>query len=417
MALSEADRDALMRAPRPRRDLPLIAQQRRLPLADQSRDIDRAIRPIYAVWEITLACDLACRHCGSRSARARPNELTTAECLDLVDQLAALGVMEVILIGGEAYLRDDFCDIIRRIKERGMIALMTTGGRSLTPEIAASAKEAGLASASVSIDGGEEVHDRLRGVKGSYRAALQAMRNLRDAGVRVSSNTQINRLSMADLPEVLETIIEHGAHSWQIQITVAMGRAADEPDVLLQPYDMLELFPILGRLADRCVEADVLLWPGNNVGYFGPYETKLRGTMPLGHMSPCGAGRTGLGIESDGSIKGCPSLSSEGWIGGTIREHSLADIWERSARLRWTRDRDGSELWGFCKSCYYAETCKAGCTWTSESLLGKPGNNPLCHHRALEHDRIGKRERLVLVEQAPGAPFDHGRFELSVEDR
>jgi radical SAM protein with 4Fe4S-binding SPASM domain len=323
--------------------------------------------------------------------------------------------MEVILIGGEAYLREDFCDVIRRIGERGMTALITTGGRNLTPELARRAKEAGLASASVSIDGGEAVHDRLRGLTGSHRAALQSMRNLVDAGVRISANTQINRLSMPDLPEVLETIIAHGAHSWQIQITVAMGRAADEPDVLLQPYDLLELFPMIGKLADRCKEADVLLWPGNNVGYFGPYETKLRGTMPRGHMSPCGAGRSGLGIESDGSIKGCPSLASEGWIGGNIREHKLASVWERSARLRWTRDRDGSELWGFCKSCYYAETCKAGCTWTAESLLGKPGNNPLCHHRALEHERIGKRERLVMVEQAPGTPFDRGRFELVVE--
>jgi hypothetical protein len=48
--------------------------------------------------------------------------------------------------------------------------------------------------------------------------------------------------------------------------------------------------------------------------------------------------------------------------------------------------------------------------------LGRAGNNPMCHHRALEHDRIGKRERVVQVTQAPGVPFDHGRFELIVED-
>jgi len=405
----------MLKTPRPRRDLPLVAAKRRLPLLEP-RDLDKAIRPVYAVWEVTLACDLACRHCGSRSGKARPNELTTAECRDLVDQLADLGVMEVILIGGEAYLRDDFYDILARIKDRGMQPLITTGGRNLTPDIARKAKEAGLASASVSIDGSRDVHDRLRALDGPYDAALRAMKNLADAGVPVSANTQINRASMNDLPDVLETIIAHGAHSWQIQITVAMGRAADEPELVLQPYDLLELFPMLGKLAQRCKEADVLLWPGNNVGYFGPYETALRGTMPRGHMSPCGAGHTGLGIESDGSIKGCPSLASEAWIGGTIREHKLVDIWERSARLRWTRDRDGSELWGFCKTCYYAETCMAGCTWTSESLLGKPGNNPLCHHRALEHQKMGRRERLVLVEEAPGTPFDHGRFEIVLED-
>jgi radical SAM protein with 4Fe4S-binding SPASM domain len=417
--LAENERAGLMRAGRPHRDLPLLArseERRRLPLAGESRDIDRAYRPIYAVWEVTLHCDLACRHCGSRAARPRPDELSTAECLDVVDQLAELGCMEVIIIGGEVYLRDGWLDILRRIRERGMTPLLTTGGRAFTAERARAAKEAGLVSASVSLDGNEATHDRLRGLAGSHAAALSAMSNLIDAGVRVSVNTQINRLSMPELPDILETLIAKGAHTWQIQLTVAMGRAADEPEVLLQPYDMIGLFPMLDRIQDRCREAKVMLWPGNNVGYFGPYEGKLRGTMAGGHMASCGMARAGLGIESDGTVKACPSLHTEKWAAGNVREHRLEAIWERSAKMRYTRDRTLDDLWGYCRSCYYADECMAGCTWTAESLLGRPGNNPMCHHRALEHQRMGKRERLVHVEQAPGTPFDQGRFELVVED-
>lgn len=417
LPLSPDERDALMKQPRPKRDLPLVAQgmRKRLPLL-APREADTLVRPIYAVWEVTLACDLSCRHCGSRAGRARPDELTTDECLDLVDQLADLGCQEVILIGGEAYLRDDCWEIVRRIRERGMQPLITTGGRGLGAERARAAKEAGVASVSVSIDGNEATHDRLRGARGSHEAALAALRHLREAGVRVSANTQINRLSAPELPDVLETIIAHGVHSWQIQITVPMGRAADEPDVLLQPYDLLDLFPVLDRLQDRCREARVMLWPGNNIGYFGPFETKLKGTMPSGHMASCGAGRSGLGIESDGTIKGCPSLSTESWAGGNVREHRLKEIWERSKPLRYTRDRTAADLWGFCGTCYYAEECLGGCTWTAETLFGTPGNNPLCHHRALEMQRAGKRERIVQKERAPGTPFDRGRFELVVED-
>ena len=80
---------------------PTAAPSRRnLPLADDTRTVDRGWRPVYAVWEVTLKCDLACRHCGSRAGRARPDELSTAEALDLVSQMAALGVREVTLIGG-----------------------------------------------------------------------------------------------------------------------------------------------------------------------------------------------------------------------------------------------------------------------------------------------------------------------------
>lgn len=391
---------------------------RNRPLLDAPRPIDLETRPALAVFEITLACDLGCRHCGSRAGRARPDELTTEECLDLVDQFSDLGVQEVALIGGEAYLRDDWCLIIERIKERGMSPIMTTGGRNMTIERAKAAAAAGLDSASVSIDGLEATHDKLRGAAGSYAAAIAAMKNLRDAGVGVSANTQINRLSMQELPEILENIIEHGAHSWQIQITVANGRAADEPEMLLQPYDLLELFPMIDKLADRCREADVVLWPGNNVGYFGPYEAKIRQETSLssGYTGHCSAGRGGLGVEADGTIKGCPSLATATWGGGNIRDHKLVDIWQRSERLRYNRGRADDELWGYCKTCYYADVCKGGCTWTGESLLGRAGNNPMCHHRALEHERMGKRERVAQVTQAPGVPFDHGRFELIVED-
>ncbi|MFK7989791.1 MAG: radical SAM protein [Sandaracinaceae bacterium] len=417
--LGEAEREAMLRAPRPKRSLPVAptapTAKRRLPLLEP-RAKDGRYRPIYAVWEITLACDLACRHCGSRAGRDRPDELDTQECLDLVDQMADMGVHEVSLIGGEAYLREDWLDIVRKIRERGMIPLLTTGGRGLTKERCQAAKDAGLASTSVSIDGLESTHDRLRGVKGSYKSAFEAFDHLREAGVKVSANTQINRLSMPELPATLETIIDAGIHSWQIQLTVAMGRAADEPDVLLQPYDLLELFPLLAKLKERCDEAGVRLWPGNNIGYFGPYESMLRGTMPRGHMASCGAGRVTLGIEADGAIKGCPSLPTEAWTGGNIRDDSLKDIWERSAPLRYTRDRTIEDLWGYCRTCYYADVCRAGCTWTSFCLFGKAGNNPYCHHRALERQREGKRERIARVDDAPGLPFDYGKFELILED-
>ena len=59
--------------------------------------------PVHVVWEITLACDLKCKHCGSRAGARRERELTTAECIDVVDALARLEAREVTLIGGEAY--------------------------------------------------------------------------------------------------------------------------------------------------------------------------------------------------------------------------------------------------------------------------------------------------------------------------
>ena len=394
---------------------PGLAHPRRLPLAPEVRAIDRERRPRVAVWELTLRCNLSCIHCGSRAGKPRAGELSTEECLRVVDELSAMSVMEVSLIGGEAHLHPGFLTIVRALKAHGIEVGMTTGGRGIGRALAEEAKNAGLDSVSVSLDGLAATHDELRGFAGSFDDALAAVGAFRAAGVHVAVNTQISRANQGELETLLETLIENGVRAWQIALTVAMGRAADRPDLLLQPYDLLELFPRLARMKRRCDEASVLLWPGNNIGYFGPYEHVFRGNMPLGHCYSCGAGLSTLGIEADGNVKGCPSLPSEAWVGGNLRDHSLKDIWERALPLRYTRDRGVDHLWDFCRTCYYADECRGGCTWTAFSLFGRAGNNPYCHHRALELARRGQRERLERVAPAPGMPFDIAEFRLIVE--
>jgi len=371
--------------------------------------------PIYAVWELTLRCDLACGHCGSRAGRPRERELSTAEALDLVAQMAGVGVTEVTLIGGEAYLRDDWTEIARAIRKAGMRCTVTTGGRGLTAERARAAADAGVQSVSVSLDGMEAAHDRQRGLAGSFRAALAAIAHLREAGIPVAANSQINRLSFPDFDSLLDLLISKGAHAWQVQLTVAMGRAADRFDWLLQPYELLRVIPHLAQLAERARDNGVRFWPGNNVGYFGPYAESLMGSQATAYRG-CGAGASVLGIEADGGIKGCPSLPSADYVGGNVRVDSLANLLRQSTPLRFTRDRTIDELWGYCRDCYYADECRAGCTWTGHVLFGRRGNNPYCHHRALELAQIGKRERLAPIAPAPGQPFDHGLFEIILEE-
>src|SRR6478736_3517261 len=153
--LTSREREALMDAPRPRRSLPLLASTashvRGASLSDDVRPIDRTHRPVHVVWELTLRCDLACRHCGSRAGRARPDELSLEESLALVEQLATLGAREVTLIGGEAYLYDGYADVVRAIRARGMSCALVSGGRGLTPEVATVLAEAGVESVSISI--------------------------------------------------------------------------------------------------------------------------------------------------------------------------------------------------------------------------------------------------------------------------
>jgi hypothetical protein len=98
-----------------------------------------------------------------------------------------------------------------------------------------------------------------------------------------------------------------------------------------------------------------------------------------------------------------------------VRDLTLEQIWKSSKEIHFGRLRSVDDLWGFCRTCYYADVCRGGCTWTSHSLLGRPGNNPYCHYRALELRKDGLRERVVKVRDAAPAPFAVGEFELITE--
>ncbi|MCA9637891.1 MAG: SPASM domain-containing protein, partial [Myxococcales bacterium] len=243
--------------------------------------------------------------------------------------------------------------------------------------------------------------------------------HLREAGARIGVNTQINVWSRHELEALLELVAAEGIHSWQLQVTIAHGNAADHPEIMIQPHMYLEVFETLGRVLARAAELRVRIWPANNLGYFGPLEGPLRAHQKrdTGHYAGCEAGAGALGIESDGAIKGCPSLGGPTNVGGNIRERSLWEIWSEAAQIREIRERTRDDLWGYCQTCYYADVCLAGCTAVSEPLLGRPGNNPYCHHRALEMDRLGLRERVELVQAAPPVGFGTGLFRVIREPK
>lgn len=378
-------------------------------------------RQCYAVWEITLKCNLACTHCGSRAGDARSQELTTAEALDLVRQMADVGITEVTLIGGEAFLRHDWLEIAREIVRCGMVCSMTTGGYGINLTTAQRMKDAGISHLSVSVDGMQLTHDELRGKVGSWRQAFATMGHLREVGIPFGANTQVNRHSAPEFPLLYQALLEAGARAWQIQMTVPMGNAADNSEMLLQPAELLAFHPLLAHLAQRGHREGLIVQPGNNFGYYGPYDRLLRSfgrpNNEWAFWRGCAAGLATIGIEADGVIKGCPSLPTSAYSGGNIRDHSLAEILlereELTFNLNAGTDQATDHLWGFCKTCDFAELCRGACNWTAHVFFDRRGNNPYCHHRSLVQAAQGVREHLTLLRKADGLPFDNGEFGIT----
>ena len=168
------------------------------------------------------------------------------------------------------------------------------------------------------------MHDRLRGVPGSFRQALTAISELARAGITPGCNTQINRLSAPVLEETYDAIYAAGARLWQIQLTVPAGNAAEQTDLILQPWQIPDVYDTLAMLFEKGRKAGFRLFAGNNIGYYGPHEYLWRTmTDEPAYWDGCGAAETGMAIEADGTIKGCPSLHKGEYGGGNVRDGPL----------------------------------------------------------------------------------------------
>lgn len=383
---------------------------------------------MHAVWELTFRCDHACAHCGSRAGPAqRPRELGRDEVIATADRLADLGTRAVTLIGGEAYLSPHFYTAIRALRARDVRVSLQTGGLGITPTRVRRMRDAGLASIGFSIDGPADVHDVLRDRPGSWEAVMRGVANAREVGFLVTANTQVNALNVERLRETARFLEGAGVRGWRCQLTAPMGRAADHPAWILQPWRVVEVIDTLAalqteaaertRAAGRDVRGTFDIQIANNLGYYGLHEILLRST-PGGTVKAwkgCVAGRYGIGIESDGTVKGCPSLPTAPYAGGNLLETPLEELWDQAASIRFARERTVDELWGFCRTCLYAEVCRGGCSFTAHSTLGRRGNNPFCYHRVETLAKRGVRERLEHMIPADGQPYDFGRFRLVEE--
>ena len=193
---------------------------------DQSQHNLPKIPPLRLLaWEVTRRCNLACLHCRAAAGQGPyPGELTTAEGIKLLDDLAAMGQVVVILTGGEPLLRDDIFELAAYGHGRGLRMVMAVNGTLLTPQIATRLKEVGIQRLSISIDGANAAsHDQLRAVPGAYEGALAGIAACREAGLPFQINTTVTRANRNELPAIHELAISLGAAAHHVFVLVPTG--------------------------------------------------------------------------------------------------------------------------------------------------------------------------------------------------
>lgn len=354
--------------------------------------------PRVCVWELTLACNLRCVHCGSVAGRPRVGELSLERCLKLVDELHALGCELVTLSGGEPTLKRGWDVIARAIADRGMWVNMVTNGVTRsdrhTVDIAERALAAGMCNVGVSLDGPPQIHDRIRG-PGTFLRTFKTIKTFTSMGLPVGVLTTINRWNLPHLDTTRRLARDAGATQWRVQLAKPMGRLAGHSghggvipgdDFVLAPNDLRELIPELARMASLAESDRIKVQVGDSIGYFGPHDAILRGRRWDGRPQcwrGCQAGLSAIGIEADGTVKGCLSLQArrgevDPFAEGNVRDHPLPEIWRAPNAFAYNRQHTRAQLTGPCARCVHAEQCRGGARCVSAAALDSLTEDPYC---------------------------------------
>ena len=329
-----------------------------------------------AVWEITLLCNIHCLHCGSDATNvSRQNELTTNEALDLIEQLADLGCKRVVLSGGEPFLRKDWATLSVRIKDLGMNVSYISNGYVVDDDVIDLLKIIEPVGVSFSLDGCcAETHDYIRGKKGVFKRCINALNKTSKVGLYSSAVTSVHKKNIDELPKILDLLLDNGVCAWQVQTATPQGRMPKELSLDEDEYYRLAQFLAEQRKKYRNI---IQIYEADCIGYYSVLSKDLNAQKWKG----CHAGLRLIGIESNGTIKGCLSMHGKEYEEGNIRERSLADIWNDKNCFQFNRRFSPGMLTGICKGCKYGAICRGGCSEKALSFTGTPYGSPYCLYR------------------------------------
>ena len=310
--------------------------------------------PLMVWWDITNACNLQCKQCYSSSHRRTPDELTTKEAIDILNQLANIGVFFVYFLGGEPFMRRDFLVLLDRCRQLGLGTMINTNGWSVSLDLAKRLVELDVRHVRVSLDGATaETHDRIRGVPGSHARAVAAVRNLKNVGITtVGVSPTIMDENFHEAEEIIDLAYHLGANEIQLGQLCQIGRAKEIG--VLSPQQITSLRELYARKHTEMARKMLISSPE------GTWESKpFLNCVKHGAIVPqvmgCGGGRTVVAISAAGKVRCC---LFNNFPVGCLRESSFAEIWAGTAdrNMKWLRSaKDG------CKECTHSSYCSGPC--------------------------------------------------------
>ncbi|MHB1356144.1 MAG: SynChlorMet cassette radical SAM/SPASM protein ScmE [Anaerolineae bacterium] len=330
--------------------------------------------------EITARCNLHCRYCYFFNNNAVDyRELPTDDWLKFFAELGSLRVMNITLMGGEPFIREDLPVLLEGIVRSRMRFSILTNGTLIDDEIAsfiASLRRCDYVQ--VSVDGScAIVHDTCRG-PGSFDAAIRGIRTLQRHRINTAVRVTIHRNNAHDLEHIAHLLLEElGLPSYSTNSAGYLGTCRlNADDIMLTAVERQSAMETLLCLAEK--------YPGRISANAGPLaegrawrqmeDARAHGALPFpngGHLTACGCPTSKISVRADGAIVPCSMLAHNEL--GRINQDALAEIWQHNPVLNQLRSRNAIPLarFGFCSSCSYIPYCTGNCPGLAYTITGQ----------------------------------------------
>ena len=332
-------------------------------------------------WSVTGACNLKCRHCFMSAPHGKHGSPTTRQLMDVIDQLEECGVYTVDITGGEPLIREDFGQIVRRLRDKEIrIGCIYTNGWLVDEKLLSLLERYGMRpSFQLSFDGVGK-HDFLRGVPGAEKRTVEAIRLLTSRGFRVNSSMCVHRGNANVIRETVNFLAGLGVRSLKCGSVMDVGEwtAPEVRELHLSPE---ESFGIAEEYIPLYFEDDAPL----SLMLFGAFMYEKEGKHGWGIYY-----RRDCPREKEDRTPACPILSDSFYLGAdgvvapcqgmadsalgerlwSLKDHRLSEILRDSDYVRMSYATVGDvRRGGKCGRCEYVDRCAGGCR--NSALMGE----------------------------------------------
>lgn len=313
--------------------------------------------PKMVTWETTYSCNLRCPHCYNDAGRPGGNELDTKRAFLLIDRLAEAGVLRLLISGGEPFLRPDILSILRKVSRTNIRLDIATNGIELPEKILEGLSNLPVFHVHVSIDGIGDKHDRFRGRKGAFDAALRNIQRLHEKDIAVSLSTTITKKNLGDLDSIIDLALELGCTGFFANAMLPAGRGRKNAGRYM--LDESGYHRMYKTLVERGSELKDRLTISTDMCFPFLFSNAMVPGLSEGSMG-CSAGYDTLCIGADGMAYPCHLLHD--FPLGNVMEMDLRALWKDSPVLKDLRHTRKEDMSGQCRECRYAPgICHGGC--------------------------------------------------------